>query len=161
MKLYFLRHADALPAERPDLDDERPLSPKGYKQAEGIANFLEEIEVEFDMAYSSPLLRARQTAETVLPITNHKVWVQLELVDALRNETSPKDFDRWLKQLPEEKHVLLVGHNPSLSERVSRLLGVTHPESFNMPKAGLACLRMEDRKRASLEFFVSPKVLSD
>ncbi len=159
MKLYFLRHADALPAERPDLDEERPLSPKGHKQAKSIAEFLSEIDVAFDMAYSSPLLRARETAEGILPITNDNVWVKLELVEELRNETSPKDFDRWLKSLPVQDHILIVGHNPSISERVSRLLGVNNAESFHMPKGGLACLKTEAGKTAALEFFVSPKML--
>jgi phosphohistidine phosphatase len=156
MKLYFLRHADAL-AGVPD--DDRILSPKGREQSAAIAEFLEEINVEFDVAYSSPLVRARETAEIVLPITNHRVWVKLELVDALRNETSQKDFDKWFRSLPDAKHVLLVGHNPTISERVSRLLAVDNPESFHMPKGGLACLKTEDRKGATLEFFVSPKVL--
>jgi len=161
MKLYFLRHADALPAERPDLDDDRPLSPKGHKQAKSIAEFLQEIGVEFDTAYSSPLLRARQTAEGILPITNDNVWVKLEIVEELRNETSSAAFEKWLRTLPREKHILLVGHNPSLSERVARLLRVANAESFHMPKGGLACLETDDWRTVTLEFFVSPKMLVD
>lgn len=158
MKLYFLRHADAMPGEP---DEERPLSPKGRKQSQAIANFLEEIEVEFDVAYSSPLVRARETAELVLAVTNHRVWVKLDLVDELRNETAPKEFNRWLKDLPDAKHVLLVGHNPSMSERVGSLLSISHPDGFNMPKGSLACLKTDDHVHASLEFFITPKVLAD
>lgn len=158
MKLYFLRHADALDGVK---DEERPLSPKGRKDSEIIGEYLKETGVEFDVAYSSPLTRARETAEIVLPITNDRVWVQLELVDALRNETSPEDFQRWLQTMPDAKDVLLVGHAPSINERVCQLLGVDRAEAFHMPKAGLACLKTEDRKVGSLKFFVSPKVLGE
>lgn len=161
MKLYFLRHADALPAERPDLDDQRPLSPKGHRQSRSVAEFLEEIGVTFDVAYSSPLVRARETADAILPITNDQTWVKVELVEELQNETSQEKFDRWLRQLPEEEHVLLVGHSPSLSERVARLLGLKNDRTFHLPKAGLACLKLDDHETASLQFFVTPKVLAD
>ncbi len=160
MKLYFLRHADALDAERPELDDERPLSPKGHRQAACIAEFLKEIDVAFDIACASPLLRARETAEAILPITNDRTWVKLEIVEELRNETSQPQFNTWLRSLQGEDHVLLVGHNPSLSVRVASLLGITQHDSFSMPKGGLACLKTTDFKSASLEFFVSPKMLN-
>ena len=158
MKLYFLRHTDAIPAERPDLDDERPLSPKGHKQAASIAEFLSEIDVKFDTVFTSPLLRAKETAQCVVAVTNDKTWVKTEIVEELRNETSQADFSKWLRSLTDENHVLLVGHNPSISERVSHLLGVAHADAFSMPKGGLACLKTSDCKTASLEFFVSPKM---
>lgn len=158
MKLYFLRHADALDGVK---DEERPLSPKGRADSAIIAEYLKENDVEFDVAYSSPLVRARETAEIVLPITNDRVWVKLELVDALRNETSQQEFERWLQALPEAKDVLLVGHAPSINEHVCQLLGVERPEAFHMPKAGLACMKTDDGKNAVLKFFVSPKVLNE
>jgi len=158
MKLYFLRHADALDGAK---DEERPLSPKGRKDSEIIAEYLKETDVEFDVAYSSPLVRARETAEIILPITNDRVWVQLELVEALRNETSQGEFDAWLRTVPDAKEVLLVGHAPSINERVCRLLGVDRAEAFHMPKAGLACLKTDNRTSAVLKFFVSPKVLGE
>ena len=57
------------------------------------------------------------------------------------------------------KHVCLVGHAPTLAERVRRLLGVEAPETFKMPKGGLACLETENRRTAALKFFITPKVL--
>ena len=59
----------------------------------------------------------------------------------------------------EAKHALLAGHAPSLAERVRQLLGITNPETLKLPKGGLACLETEDRRAATLKFFVTPKLL--
>ena len=156
MKLYFLRHADALLG---DDDAKRPLSARGDKESKKVGKFLKRIGVEFDAAYSSPLVRAVETAEWVLGITNGQTRVKLKLADALLNTASPRDFYQWLKTLPGAEHVLLVGHAPSLPEHVGRMLGVARTEAVQMPKAGLACVETEDRQTGVLKLFVSPKEL--
>jgi phosphohistidine phosphatase len=153
MKLYFLRHTEAL--DGPD-DAARPLSPGGKNDARELGRFLKRAGVEFDAAWSSPLIRAKQTAEIVLAACGQAT---LEIEKALSNEAAQSDFDRWLKGLPALKRVLLVGHAPSLPERVRRLLGLTIPETFTMPKGGLACLETEDRLSAGLKFFITPKAI--
>jgi phosphohistidine phosphatase len=153
MKLYFLRHAGALAGAD---DAARPLSAHGQKQAAEIGRFLKRAGVEFDVAYTSPLVRAKQTAEIVLKVCGS---TRLQISDALLNETSQTEFDEWLSRLPSAKHLLLVGHAPSLPERVRHLLGVTDAEAFKLPKAGLACLDTGDRRIASLKFFITPKAL--
>jgi len=158
MKLYFLRHADALP----DQDDAvRALSQTGKKEAQSLGRFLKNAGVAFDAAFTSPLVRARQTAEIVLKICGHISPAKLDLTEALLNETSQKAFDRWLKELPDAKKVLLVGHEPTLSERVRRLLTIASVERLTLPKGGLACVESEDRHTGCLKFFVSPKILAE
>jgi phosphohistidine phosphatase len=156
MRLYFLRHADALSGENDAL---RPLSAKGKKEMRAVTRFLQRAGIAFDAIYSSPLLRARETAEWVLATTKQQRPLRLKLENALLNETSPGEFDQWLKRLPDQQEVLLVGHEPTLSERVAHLLGLRRPDALKLPKAGLACLETEDRKSATLRFLVSPKVL--
>jgi len=153
MKLYFLRHAEALDGAD---DAARPLSPRGKKEAREVARFLKQAGIEFDAAFTSPLVRAKQTAEVVLDVCGS---TKLDVTSALLNEASEATFDEWLKGIPEAKHVCLVGHAPTLAERVRRLLGVEAPETFKMPKAGLACLETENRRTAALKFFITPKVL--
>lgn len=154
MKLYFLRHADAVEGVE---DDVRPLSPRGIEEARAIGKFLQQAEVEFDAAYSSPLVRARETAEIVLKITNDSSRVKLKLDDSLRNEC--EDFNRWLVQLPEARRVLLVGHAPSFPQHVRQLLAMGNPDALKLPKGGLACLETEDRRTACLKFFITPKAI--
>jgi len=151
MKLYFLRHADAVDGAD---DAARALSEHGRTQSSEIGRFLKHAGVEFDAAYSSPLVRAKQTAEIVLKIVGS---AKLEIADALLNETY--EFEEWLKRLPNAKHVLLVGHAPSLPERVRDLLSIANGDAFKLPKAGLACLDTDDRRTASLKFFITPRAL--
>jgi phosphohistidine phosphatase len=153
MKLYFLRHADAL--EGAD-DAARPLSPHGRKESLEIGRFLKRAGVEFNAAYSSPLVRARETAEIVLDACGS---AKLELTAALLNETSESKFDEWLKRIPDAKHVCLVGHAPSLAHWVRQLLGIKAPDALKLPKGALACLETENRRTAALKFLVTPKLL--
>ena len=153
MKLYFLRHADA----HEGIDDAaRPLSPHGKKEAMAIGQFLKQAGIGFDAAYSSPLVRARQTAEIVLNVCGS---TELELTDALLNESSEAEFEKWLKGIPDAKHVCLVGHAPSLAERVKGMVGITPVEALKLPKGALACLETENRRTAALKFLVTPKLL--
>jgi len=153
MKLYFLRHAEALDGAD---DAARPLTSHGEKQAREVGRFLERAGIEFDAVYCSPLVRAKQTAEGVLKICGS---ADLQIAEAFLNETSQAQFDKWLKEIPEVKHACLVGHAPSLGERICQLLAMTNPEALKLPKGGLACLETEDRHSAVLKFFVTPRLL--
>ncbi len=153
MKLYFLRHAYAL--EGAD-DAARPLSPRGRKEALEVGRFLKRAGIEFDAAYSSPLVRAKETAEIVLDLCGS---TRLELTAALLNETSEAKFGEWVKGIPDAKHVCLVGHAPSLAERARQLLGITADDALKLPKGALACLESENRRTAALKFLVTPKLL--
>jgi len=156
MKLYFLRHADALPGED---DAVRPLSPLGRKQSRKLGRFLRKAGIEFDAAYSSPLVRAHQTADIVLKTLNSLPVRKLQITDALLNETSQAQFDQWLDGLQKADRVLLVGHAPTMDERICHLLGVNRGDRLRLPKGALVCLETDDCRAASLKFFVTPKLL--
>lgn len=156
MKLYFLRHAEA---EDGTDDAARRLTDHGHAQARDIGRFLRRAAIVFDAAFTSPLERARETAQDVVAITNRKPPLPLQTTEALLNDWSPERFSRWLKDLLETQRALLVGHDPSMSERVRWLLGMKRLASLKMPKGGLACLDTDDGESASLKFFVTPKSL--
>jgi phosphohistidine phosphatase len=156
MRLYFMRHAEALDG----MDDgARPLSPRGWKQAKEIGRFLKTAGVHFDAAYCSPLVRARETAEAVLKVCGTLKAGELMLEEALGMGTSARQFSGWLRCLPEARHVLLVGHAPSLAEHVRALLDVRNPDALWLSKGALACLETGDGQRAVLKFLITPKVL--
>jgi len=156
MRLYFLRHAEALDG----MDDAaRPLSARGRKQAVEIGKFLERAGVAFDAAYSSPLVRARQTGEIVLGVCGKLQPDRLELVDALLNETSGRQFQVWLRNLPDARHILLTGHAPSLAAHVRAMMGLEEEGGLDLPKAGLACVKSADGARGELKLFLTPKLL--
>ena len=151
-----MRHAEASDGRR---DAVRPLSPRGWKQAKAIARFLKTAGIHFDAAYSSPLVRARETAEAVLNVCGTREPDELQLDEALQMETSARQFSGWLRCLPKARDVLLVGHAPSLAEYVRALLSITDPDALRLSKGGLACLETEDGRAAVLRFLITPKLM--
>lgn len=157
MKLYFLRHAAALDGED---DAQRPLSATGRRQSRKLARALRRAGVRFDLAFSSPLVRARQTADIVLDITNEGLPLRAQVSAALLNDADAETFADWLARLPADAaHVLLVGHEPSLSARVRRLLGLACADALELAKGALACVKTTDHRSGSLKFLLTPKVL--
>lgn len=157
MKLYFLRHAAALDG----LDDaKRPLSPTGRRQARKLARFLRRSGVAFDLAFTSPLVRAKQTMAIVLDITNESQPVKAQETSALLNEADADTFADWLVRLPPDAgHVLLVGHEPSLSARLRRMLGLERAESLALSKGAVACVKTTDKRAGTLKYLITPKSL--
>ena len=156
MKLYFLRHADALDGED---DAARPLSPHGREQSAAMAKFLSNADVKFSAAFASPLVRAHQTGEIVLRTMGIAGDVKLQTVKELLNETSDAQWQRWLNSLAHGKHVLLVGHAPSMADRVRALLRVTDPNALNLAKGAVACIETDDYHSGQLKYLITPKSL--
>lgn len=156
MRLYFLRHADALDG---DDDAMRPLSPKGKDQCRRLGQWLQRAEIDWNAAFSSPLLRAQQTATLVLQAADSRLAGQFKEASALLNETSGTAFSRWLRGLLQYESVLLVGHAPTLAERVRELLSVKSEGALSLPKAGLACVETDDGRDGALKLYLTPKVL--
>ena len=120
MTLYLIRHAHAGQAHHDDPDDHlRPLSRKGQKQAEALAQALAVLEVRCDRLFSSPYTRA---AETAAPLTPYVRGRRLELLAELTKD----DYSGLLKtlhaNLKSDETVALVGHEPYLSSLTSYLL---------------------------------------
>lgn len=158
MNLYFLRHTTPFDGSP---DEERRLTPGGHEDAERLGRFLVGAGVTFDAAYSSPLIRAIETAENVVKLTNPGASLPVTPQFALLNEVSQEDFQQWLNSLPPLDHMLLVGHAPKLGERIGVMLGMEQPHAFGLSKGGLACVETADRLSGSLKFLVSPKILRD
>jgi len=154
MKLYFLRHAEAADGAN---DAARPLTKKGQDQCCAMGTYLADLGIKFDAAYTSPLVRAVETAEIVLALTNKKAKVKLQKTDLLLNEAPGRKFDAWLETFKDKEDILLVGHNPSMTEHVARLLGVSFSASVNLPKGALAVLKWAPPETAELKLFITPK----
>ncbi|HEX9046320.1 MAG TPA: phosphohistidine phosphatase SixA [Verrucomicrobiae bacterium] len=163
MELYLLRHGIAVEPGTAgfDNDGDRPLTSKGRRQLRKIAGNLKELDCDFDLILSSPLLRARQTAEIVAD--KLKLKKKLRICEAL----APGGAARlWMRQLerekPTPKRVLLVGHEPDLSSLVSLLLAGKTGLEVEFKKAGLCKLeadKLRAGKCAKLAWLLTPKQL--
>jgi phosphohistidine phosphatase len=162
MKLYILRHGDAVEAGDARVkDSERPLTAKGIQRTEQLAEALKQMEVSFDAVLSSPLVRARETAEIVA--RGLKFGGKVDLTDALTLSGSMENLVRQLTMLrPSPKNVLLVGHEPYLSGFISLLCTGGPGLGLEMKKGALCRLEVESPscgKCATLEWLLPPRVV--
>lgn len=163
MKLYILRHGEAGEHGDPKYknDAERPLTPKGIQRTRLLAHALRQMEIAFDVIYSSPLARARETAEIVE--RGLRLHGRLELTEDL----SPSgDVEKLLHQLnklrPMPESILLVGHEPYLSSLISLLCTGGSHLSLTLKKGGLCRMEAESLRSArcaSLEWLLTPRVI--
>ncbi len=162
MKLYLLRHGDAGDAGDPQVkDSERKLTPKGIQRTTQLAEALEQLEVSFDAMLSSPLVRARETAEIIA--RGLKFGGKVELTDALTPFGSIEDLVHQLTLLrTAPKNVLLVGHEPYLSGFISLLCTGGPGLGLEMKKGALCRLEVgvpACEKCATLEWLLPPRVV--
>lgn len=122
LRLFFLRHGLAdRRAYRGRNDDLRPLTAVGKRRMEQEADTIAKLKLGLDVILTSPLTRARQTAEIVA--------LRLGLSEAcFAEEGLGLDFDldalaALLANYPDAARLLLVGHEPSFSEVISAISG--------------------------------------
>src|SRR5258707_1150421 len=121
MVLYFLRHASA--GEKfinPKKDEKRPLDPAGIEQCGYVGRALAALDTHVDAVISSPLKRAAQTASLVANEMGYEGKIQFH--DGLRPNASFADFRRLLGTYAKSEAIMVVGHNPNLSEFVGRCI---------------------------------------
>jgi phosphohistidine phosphatase len=137
MLIYFLRHGDASSHSRFD-DNERPLTGLGHKQAAYVGKFLQHTKTHINIILTSPLTRACETGAIVQSLINAP---RMETSEYLVNGTRPQ---RLFKQIAEfdVESVLLVGHEPFLSDTISLLLGGDHKTDVEMKKCSLALVEV-------------------
>ena len=155
MIIYFLRHADA--EDFSGNDFERKLTPKGHEQAERVGNFCDKYSITPEVFLTSPLVRARQTAE----IVGKKIGAEPVIADWLDCGMTPETLIEQLEPLTTKSSVLLVGHEPDLSTAVSHLLGLPEPGNFPIRKASLTAIDAPwlEKGSGALEFSIPPKLL--
>jgi len=144
MNLYLLRHGLAvepgLAGYQPDA--ERPLTPKGKARLRTAARAMEALDLSFDCILSSPLRRARQTAEIVA--RRLRLRKKLAFADDLAPGGDPRRLIQELNQLrPEPQQVLLVGHEPYLGRLVALLTAGNTGLEIDFKKGGLCRLQTE------------------
>ena len=120
MRLYFLRHGIAEERSMGHPDADRALTPEGITKTQQLAERLSDFDVKPQIIYSSPLVRARQTAEIVARLHNIPLQIS-ELVASGR-------FDGHAVQDLVDDHdhddeIMFVGHEPDFSETISYIIG--------------------------------------
>ena len=162
MDIFILRHASAeehSPSAFRD-DSLRPLTAKGSRRMRQVATAMRALDLSFDVIYTSPFVRAKQTAAIVADVFQlHK---KLRETDTLATGGDPEELIRLLQSAGDEfQSILLVGHEPYLSDLISVLLVGDGSLALTMKKGGVCKLRVGILKYgrcASLEWLLPPSV---
>jgi phosphohistidine phosphatase len=156
--IYILRHGIAVPHGTAGIpDSQRPLTPKGEARMKEVARGLDRLKLDLQRIVTSPLPRARRTAEIVA--RELELDDLLEESDALSAGAPPRAIRDWLATRSEER-IMLVGHNPDFTDLVGLLLGLcasTLP--FELKKGGIAALVGNPAGGFELDWFATPGLI--
>jgi phosphohistidine phosphatase len=130
--LYFCRHGRAEPAGSDD--EARRLTAEGSAALRSAAGLWQRLNLRPDVVLSSPLARARQTAELVCEALD---GAEVIVDERLRPGAAWADFAQAMSAHPDARRVLFVGHEPDLSSAVGLLTGAS---SVRLRAGGVACL---------------------
>jgi phosphohistidine phosphatase len=120
VKVYLVRHAEAVPEGVAQRDEDRWLTARGREAARVLARLLREMHVEPDAVLSSPLPRALQTAELLADGLDYLGVVTV--LPMLRPGSHPRVAAEELVR--HGQSVVVVGHEPTMSELTALLLGI-------------------------------------
>lgn len=120
MRLYFLRHAIAEHAMNAGLSDfSRTLTPKGEQRTEATAAVLKALNVTVTRLFSSPLVRAEQTAAMIGKALNVTVTEREEVGPGFNVDAVAE----LIRDFGDDDAIMFVSHEPHLSATVSRCIG--------------------------------------
>jgi phosphohistidine phosphatase len=162
MEIYLLRHAVAVEAEAfRGEDSERPLTPDGKKKMRRAAKGMLALGLSFDLILTSPYRRARETADIVAGIYKKRRLVQCN--DLLKPGGDRKSLVEHIAQPGDAaQNVLLVGHEPHLSQLLTTLIGAS-ASAVKLKKGALGCLSTERLRHsacAKLEWLMTARQLA-
>jgi len=138
MHCVLFRHGIAIDREDWEgAEGDRPLTDRGAKRVAQVSDGLKWLELQPTHVFSSPLLRAIETAKILQEA--HRVRSVVQIVDELLPDASPDRLLTRLSELPPESCVFCVGHEPHLGLAASLMLAGKPAMGFPFKKAG-ACL---------------------
>jgi phosphohistidine phosphatase len=148
-QLWLLRHGEAEPHDARE-DAARRLTPRGERQSQDAGQALAALGVELEAAYTSPRVRALDTAK----LACQALGVEPSVEEALSGGWDADDARALLEGHDAGARVLVVGHEPDLSQVVFDLVG----GRIDLKKGGVAAVRI-DGTRAELFDLLRPKEL--
>lgn len=164
MELYLLRHGIAADRENYTNDEERPLTNKGRQKTNMVAKRLYDLGLRFDAILTSPLVRARQTAELLQAVgLSSQVEESPYLAPSADIHLSLSWLDKWRSQVSNGKGLALVGHQPDLGRWAEILVWGEDKEKLTLKKAGIIGLTIPETGslvgQGQLFWLTAPKFL--
>jgi phosphohistidine phosphatase len=160
MFIYVLRHGIADDAKPGESDSARALTSEGRKKLTTVLERAEKAGACPSIILTSPYVRARQTAKIAAQVFNRADHV-VE-TSALIPSGSPDLIWDEISEYRSESQIMVVGHEPLLSELVSFLLSAPTLR-VDMRKAALVAISMESLRgapRGVLQWMLTSKLAS-
>ena len=163
MDLYLIRHGIAVERGIYNHDYDRPLIEKGKQRTAKVAEKLVQMNLKFDIIFTSPLIRALETAQILQEtgLSNH-----LEINLSLAPEGN---LETWLIMWQKSKYnqdmnkIALVGHQPNLGEWAEKLIWGKIKNQIIVKKAGVIGIKVPIQEnplgKSELFLLTSPKWL--
>jgi phosphohistidine phosphatase len=158
LAVYLIRHGIAADLSPDGSDEERPLTATGIDELRGETVGLDRLKVRLGLILTSPLVRARQTAEVLAAHLPGEPAVLL--APSLAPAGDPADAIVELRKHKDLDAIGLVGHEPGIGELAARLLGARVPVAFK--KGGVCRIDLEGPAReggGTLRWLATPKML--
>lgn len=160
MLLILVRHAEAGesdPDHWPD-DDLRPVSAEGRRKQAAAARGMKQLGIVADHLFTSPLVRAMQTAEILAEVHGMD---PADVSDALGHGCTAAGICQLVADLPESASVMVVGHEPTFSHAAAALIGRGDAE-LELKKSGVIGIDfdgMAELKRGRMIYLLKPGFL--
>ncbi|MCX4240520.1 phosphohistidine phosphatase SixA [Paraliomyxa miuraensis] len=159
MELYVLRHAMAVDSSPELRDAERTITDEGRERLRRTIRSWDGLGVVLDGILTSPIVRARQTADVVAAALG--IHDRVEECPALGPGARPVDVVSAIAQrFGDEHRVMVVGHEPDLGRFVSLIVCGDDGGGFRIKKAGLTKLTVDGlapARCAVLEWHLWPR----
>lgn len=148
-----MRHGPAEDYAASGRDFDRALTGSGKDRVRAVAQRLVEMDEAPKLIVASPLVRAQQTADIVAK------EIRLGAIETERDLAPGGDGVTFVRSAATlgRKRLMVVGHEPDLSDLVTQLLGA--PFGFDMLKAMVVGLRITPGEKAEMRFVLDPKTL--
>jgi phosphohistidine phosphatase len=153
-QLWLLRHAEAEPHGSRE-DSARRLTERGEQQARAAGAAIARMGVGFDAILYSPKVRAAQTAELAAEAWDEEERERMAVHEPLAGGFEMAQALDALAGSGADGRVLLIGHEPDLSQLAASLTGAR----LDLKKGGLAVLRL-DGASAELAILMRPRELA-
>lgn len=143
MRIYIVRHAIAEMRSISARDEDRALTPEGIDRMRRAAAGIKSLDFVPEVVWSSPLVRARQTADILLETFG--AGVPLLIRQDLAPGGDRKSLYREIgKNIETVRGLMLVGHQPSLGEIAGDLAWGSPDHYIELKKGGLCVIELEN-----------------
>ena len=135
-KLIIIRHCKSSWSDLNLNDFDRPLNNRGVQDGNLMSKELSKKIDKVDLLFSSSSKRTRLTADFFIEVINIK---KINFMDELYHSSSENIINILKKISSTKKSVMVIGHNPGLTDLVNKL---TSTNLYNLPTCGVAIINL-------------------